>query len=203
MQQEDKTIPSVNKYLWNSGYGEGWALYVERLSDEMNLYSDDVSRLGMLSNEALRTARLVVDTGMHVLGWNREQAVDYMSKHTTLSGELIGGEIDRYIIWPGQATSYMLGKFEIAKLRDLAQEQLGAHFNIRQFHNQVLKNGVVTLPMLRIQIERWVAEQKMLYLQEETSQPVSRARASRLVFFGTPGVIQEEQIAQNNMGFPI
>ena len=103
---ENKSHHSLDKYLWNAGYGEGWALYVERLADEMGLYTDEVSRLGMLSNEALRTARLVVDPGMHVMNWTRDQAVTYLKQHTALSDDIIEGEVDRYSMMPGQATAY-------------------------------------------------------------------------------------------------
>lgn len=156
LSNEDKSHLSIDKYLWNSGYGEGWALYVERLADDMGLYSDEIARLGMLSNEALRTARLVVDPGMHVMGWSRERAVKYMKQHSALDDKLIEGEVDRYIMIPGQATAYMLGKREIEALRQLAQQTLGNDFDIRQFHNQVLKNGAITLPMLRSHIQDWL-----------------------------------------------
>lgn len=157
---EDKSHHSLNKYLWNAGYGEGWALYTERLADEMGLYSDDVSRLGMLSNEALRTARLVVDPGIHVMNWTRQQAIDYLKQHTALEDHIIEAEVDRYIILPGQATSYMLGKREIESLRTLAKNQLKSQFDIREYHNQVLKQGAVTLPMLRAQVEAWIESKK-------------------------------------------
>lgn len=156
---ENKSFLPLNKYLWNSGYGEGWALYTERLADEMGLYSDDISRLGMLSNEALRAARLVVDPGMHVMNWSREQAVEYLKMHTAMDDAIIESEVDRYIMLAGQATSYMLGKQQIEKLRDQAKAKLGNNFDIRQFHNQVLKNGTVTLPMLQAQIEDWIDKQ--------------------------------------------
>lgn len=153
---EDKSHHSLDKYLWNSGYGEGWALYVERLADEMGVYTDDISRLGMLSNETLRTARLVVDPGMHVFHWTREKAVTYLKEHTALSDSIIEGEIDRYIMNPGQATAYMLGKRQIEVLRDLAHDDLKDNFDIREFHTQVLKNGAITLPMLESQIKNWL-----------------------------------------------
>ncbi len=156
MVLEDKDQLSLNKYLWNAGYGEGWALYTERLADEMGLYSDNISRLGMLSNEALRSARLVVDPGLHMMNWTREQAIDYLKKHTAMEDNIIEAEVDRYIMLPGQATSYMLGKREIENLRTDAKSKLGKKFDIRQFHNQVLKNGTVTLPMLRSQVEEWI-----------------------------------------------
>ncbi|MBA2650924.1 MAG: DUF885 domain-containing protein [Tatlockia sp.] len=153
---ENNSLLPLNKYLWNAGYGEGWALYVERLADEMGLYKDDISRLGMLSNESLRAARLVVDTGIHAMHWSREQAVDYLREHTALDGDIIQGEVDRYIMLPGQATSYMLGKNEIEELRQLAKQELGDLFNIRQFHNHVLNHGSVSLPILRTIIENWI-----------------------------------------------
>ncbi|WP_019215934.1 DUF885 domain-containing protein [Legionella tunisiensis] len=162
---ENKAIPTLNRYLFNAGFGEGWALYVERLADEMGLYQDDISRLGMLSNETLRAARLVVDTGIHAFHWSREKAVDYLKQHTALSENIIEGEVDRYIMMPGQATAYMLGKYEIERLRRLAKEQLGSRFDIRQFHNQVLKNGVVSLPILRAQIESWLEAKKRVNWQ--------------------------------------
>ena len=156
LQMETPTGHSFDKYQWNSGFGEGWALYSERLADEMGLYSDDISRLGMLSNEALRTARLVVDPGLHVLGWSRQQAVDYLKKHTALDQGIIEGEVDRYIMLPGQATSYMIGKREIDSLRQLASNKLGTKFKLAEFHTQLFKNGAVTLPMLRLHIETWL-----------------------------------------------
>ena len=160
LNYENKSLPPLNRYLFNAGFGEGWALYAERLADEMKLYQDDISRLGMLSNETLRAARLVVDTGIHAFHWSRERAVVYLREHTTLSETIIEGEVDRYIMMPGQATAYLLGKNEIQRLRQLAKEQLGDRFDIRQFHNQVLKNGMVSLPILRVQIEKWLKNQK-------------------------------------------
>lgn len=157
LAQEDKNQHSVNQYLWNCGYGEGWALYVERLADNMRLYSDDISRLGMLSNEALRAARLVVDPGIHYMNWSRQEAINYLKNHTALKQETIESEVDRYIMMPGQATSYMLGKREIEQLQKLSKEKLGDKFTYPEFHNQVLKNGTVTLPMLKEQILEWIA----------------------------------------------
>ncbi|PJD92968.1 MAG: DUF885 domain-containing protein [Legionella sp.] len=153
---ENKTLPRLNRYLFNAGFGEGWALYAERLADEMGLYQDDISRLGMLSNAALRAARLVVDTGIHAFHWKREDAVDYLKRHTALNDAIIEGEVDRYMMLPGQAVAYMLGKNEIESLRHTAQMQLGSQFDIREFHNQVLKHGMVSLPILRMHIEHWL-----------------------------------------------
>lgn len=145
------------RYFGTSGYVEGWALYTERLADEMGLFSSDVDRMGLLSNEALRAARLVVDAGMHALGWTRQQAIDYVLANTTESVSSTTAEVDRYIAVPGQATSYMLGNLEIRRLREQAERELGSRFDIRAFHDRVLEDGNVTLPMLRDKIERWIA----------------------------------------------
>jgi len=150
----------VLKYFFNSGMGEGWALYTERLADEMGLYSGDIDRLGMLSNEALRAARLVVDPGMHALGWSRERAVAYMLENTAESEGEVGYEIDRYLAVPGQATAYLTGSLEIQRLRAEAEARLGERFDVRAFHDRVLENGTISLPMLRSEIDRWVMEQE-------------------------------------------
>lgn len=160
LAQEEKSHHPIDSYLWNAGFGEGWALYSERLADEMNLYGDNISKLGMLSNEALRTARLVVDPGIHVFGWSRQQAIDFMKKHTALDRNVIEGEVDRYIMMPGQATSYMLGKREIDTLREYSKSILKEKFDIRDFHDQVLKHGAVTLPMLRANIMSWLETER-------------------------------------------
>lgn len=148
----------VLKYFYNSGMGEGWALYAEKLSDELGLYTGDIDRLGQLTNEALRAARLVVDPGMHALGWSRRRAVDYMRENTAESAGSIAYEVDRYIAVPGQATAYLLGSLEIQRLRAEAAERLGEAFDLRAFHDRVLENGTISLPMLREQVEDWVAE---------------------------------------------
>lgn len=144
-------------YFYSSGFVEGWGLYSERLSEEMGLYSGDIDKMGLLSNEALRAARLVVDAGMHALGWTRQQAIDYLMANTTSSLASATAEVDRYIAVPGQATAYMLGNLEIRRLRGEAERQLGSRFSIRDFHDRVLEDGSVTLPMLREKIERWIA----------------------------------------------
>ena len=153
-------IHPILKYFYNSGYGEGWALYSERLSDEMGIFSSDLDRVGLLSNEALRAARLVVDAGMHALGWTRQQAIDYLLEHTTESEASATAEIDRYIAVPGQATAYMLGNLEIRRLREEASGRLGDRFDIKAFHDRLLEDGTVTLAMMRAKIEAWVAGQE-------------------------------------------
>jgi uncharacterized protein (DUF885 family) len=153
---EREGLHPVQRYVFMSGFGEGWGLYSERLAEEMGLYSSDIDRMGLLSNEALRAARLVVDPGMHALGWSRRQAIDYMLANTAESRSSIESEVDRYIAVPGQATAYMLGNLEIRRLRDGARTALGDRFDIRVFHDRVLENGAVPLSMLRRKIEYWI-----------------------------------------------
>jgi uncharacterized protein (DUF885 family) len=152
---ENKNIHPLGRYFWNSGYGEGWALYAERLSDELHLFSDDVERLGMLSDQQLRAVRLVVDSGIHTKNWTRKQAIDYMLAHTAENEHDATAEIDRYIIMPGQATSYMLGAIEIRKARDAAQQSMGSRFDIKSFHDRVLEDGAVPLTFLKQKIQLW------------------------------------------------
>ena len=123
----------------------------------MNLFSSDVDRLGMLSSQAFRAVRLVVDTGMHVFGWQRQQAIDYMLAHTTDTPDDVASEIDRYIVWPGQATAYMLGMLEIQRLRAEGQQKLGPSFDIKAFHDRVLEDGAVPLGYLTEKIRSWIA----------------------------------------------
>jgi uncharacterized protein (DUF885 family) len=158
--QERQGLHPALRYLWISGTGEGWAVYTERLADELGLYSSDLSRVGELSHEAHLAARLVVDSGMHALGWTRQQAIDYLLGNTSLSeGEVIY-EIDRYIAFPAQAVSYMVGSLEIQRLRRLAEERLGDRFDIRAFHDAVMEDGTVTLEILRRKIEAWVESEE-------------------------------------------
>ncbi|HVE14900.1 MAG TPA: DUF885 domain-containing protein, partial [Elusimicrobiota bacterium] len=146
---ENRSLPAFRRNGGSDAYVEGWALYSERLADEMGLYTDDLSRLGMLSDQALRACRLVVDTGLHAKGWSRRRAIDFMRDNTLLSEEESTAEIDRYIVWPGQALAYKVGQREIQALRRESATSLGDKFDIRAFHDLVLKNGPVTLPILR------------------------------------------------------
>jgi uncharacterized protein (DUF885 family) len=148
------------RYLWNSGYGEGWALYSERLADELGLYPTPLDRIGLYSDQIARASRLVIDSGLHTMGWTRQQAVDYMMANSGWAPVDIQNEIDRYISWPAQATSYMLGMIEIRRLRTLAEETLGDNFDLRAFHDRVVGMGGITLPMLEESIEVWIAEQQ-------------------------------------------
>jgi uncharacterized protein (DUF885 family) len=138
-------------------FNEGWGLYAERLADEIGLYSSPITRLGMVSFAALRACRLVVDTGMHELGWSRGQAIDFMYDHTATTRANAVNEIDRYIAWPGQALAYVTGKREIVRLRERAQRALGPSFELRGFHHAVLRNGAIPLTVLDDEIERWTA----------------------------------------------
>jgi uncharacterized protein (DUF885 family) len=149
--------PRIARFLFNSGFGEGWALYAERLADELGLYSNDASRMGMLSNAAWRACRLIVDSGLHAFGWDRDRAIALMLAHTAMSPAQAAQEVDRYISWPGQATAYMTGYLEIARLRAEAEKALGARFDRKQFHDRVLENGAVPVPVLRTRIESWIA----------------------------------------------
>ena len=147
--QEREGLPEFRRHLGPTAFFEGWGLYTERLSDEMGLYSADLDRFGILSFDAWRACRLVVDTGMHALGWSREQAIDYMAAHTALGRNNIANEVDRYIVWPGQALAYKTGQLEILGVRSEARAALGERFDIRAFHDAVLGNGAVPLATLR------------------------------------------------------
>lgn len=155
----DRVHP-IARYLWNSGFAEGWALYSERLADELGLYSGPLDRMGLLSDQAARAARLVVDSGIHTKGWTRQQALDYMLNNTAWPAVDLESEVNRYIAWPGQATSYMLGMLEIRRLRTLAETELGDGFDLRAFHDRVLGYGSVTLPMLDASVRAWIEEQR-------------------------------------------
>jgi uncharacterized protein (DUF885 family) len=145
---ELQDVPEFRKHIHNSAYAEGWGLYTERLADEMGLYSGAVDRMGMFSADSLRACRLVVDTGMHALGWSRQQAVDYMLANSPLTGGVCRPEVDRYLLHPGQATSYMIGRLEIQRMRAEAQERQGEAFDVRRFHSAVLDNGSLPLGVL-------------------------------------------------------
>jgi uncharacterized protein (DUF885 family) len=150
-------LPAYRRFLDAEvcGYVEGWGLYSERLADEMGLYTSDLARLGMLSFDALRACRLVVDTGMHHLGWSRQKAMDFMWDNTATTRANVRNEIDRYSAWPGQALAYMIGRREIQRLRGQAQERLGARFDLRAFHGTVLGNGAVPLDVLGQIVAAW------------------------------------------------
>ena len=151
-------LPAYRRFLDAEvcAYVEGWGLYSERLADEMGLYSAPVQRLGLLSFDALRACRLVVDTGMHHLGWSRQQAVDFMWANTATTRHNVVNEVNRYIAWPGQALAYMIGRREIVRLRGVAQQRLGGDFDVRDFHGAVLSHGAVPLRVLDGVVGTWV-----------------------------------------------
>ncbi len=153
---ELEDLPAFQRFsTGHTAYVEGWGLYSERLAEEMGLYERDLDRLGMLAADSLRSCRLVVDTGLHALGWSRQQAIDFMAAHAPASRESITVEIDRYIDIPGQALAYRVGQREIFRLRETARERLGDAFDISGFHDTVLGSGAVTLPVLAMLVARW------------------------------------------------
>jgi uncharacterized protein (DUF885 family) len=157
--QELGDVPLFRRTLGTTAFVEGWALYTERLADEMGLYATDLDRLGAASYDAWRGARLVVDTGVHAMGWTRAQAEQFMREHTALTPENIANEVDRYVTDPAQALAYKVGQLEILRLRAKAEQALGARFDLRAFHDAVLGGGAVTLPVLEQQVDAWIAVQ--------------------------------------------
>jgi uncharacterized protein (DUF885 family) len=155
---EHKNQPEFRQHDYISAYGEGWAVYCERLGVEMGMYQTPYDRFGMLGWQIWRAVRLVVDTGIHSKGWTREQALKYMHDYTALPDHEIETEVDRYIAWPGQALSYYLGELAILRAREKAEKALGPKFNIRAFHDAVLELGSVPLPVLTAHIDRFIAE---------------------------------------------
>ena len=153
-------IPPFRKNLYLSAYGEGWGLYTEYLAEEMGLYTTPYEQFGKLTYEMWRACRLVVDTGIHALGWSKEMVLDYMSSNTALSLHEINTETDRYISWPGQALSYKIGELKIRELRSLAEDKLGSNFNIRDFHEIILSEGTVTLAILESRVLNYIQKTK-------------------------------------------
>jgi len=154
IMQEVSELPAFRRFSGTTAYIEGWGLYSERLSEEMGLLSGEIDRFGVLSFDAWRASRLVVDTGIHALGWTRQQAIDFMVEHTALGENNIANEVDRYISYAGQALAYKLGQLEILRLRSEARERQGDRFDIRRFHDAVLEQGALPLPVLRAVVER-------------------------------------------------
>ena len=157
----DDSLPILNTIFYSNAAGEGWGLYAEYLASEMGLYENDpVDDLGRLQQELHRAVRLVVDTGMHAMGWSREQAIEYSVATEGIHVDEATAEIERYAVWPGQALCYKLGMLKILELRKRAQEQLGDQFDIRTFHDQVLENGALPLNLLEARIDTWIAVSK-------------------------------------------
>ena len=155
ISQELDDLPEFQRHEGSTAYVEGWGLYAERLADEMGLYSTGLDRLGMLTADSWRSARLVVDTGLHALGWSRQRAIDYFVDHTPVPVDQIAPEVDRYLAMPGQALAYKVGQLEIERLRAEAGSRLGDRFELAAFHDLVLGSGAVTLPVLSTMVDRW------------------------------------------------
>ena len=157
---ERPSVHPLNRYLGNSAYIEGWAIYAETVADGLGLFSSDASRLRWLEDKVYEGATLVMEAGMHAKGWTRQQAIDYELAHTTRTPEQAAIDVDRRIGWPGQGYSYQVGQLEIRRLRTEAERTLGPRFDVRAFHDRVLEDGTITLPMLRDKIARWLAASK-------------------------------------------
>jgi uncharacterized protein (DUF885 family) len=159
--QQMTGLPKFRQHAGNSGYVEGWALYAEQLGREVGFYQDPVSDYGRLSSELFRAVRLVVDTGIHAQGWSRDQVVAFFRKYQPVDEPTIQSETDRYISWPAQALSYKLGQLKFRELRDRAQKELGAGFDIRAFHDEMLNGGVLPLDLLDSRTNQWISAQKL------------------------------------------
>jgi len=157
---QELTLPAFRKYGGFTAFTEGWGLYAESLGLDVGFYKDPYQNFGRLSYEMWRACRLVVDTGLHVKGWSRQEAIDYMAENTALSLHNIEAEVDRYITWPGQALAYKIGQLKIKELRDRANKALGSDFDLRRFHDAVLENGGVPLFVLEAKIDAWIANEE-------------------------------------------
>jgi uncharacterized protein (DUF885 family) len=155
LARSQKGLPDFRKFYSNSAYGEGWALYAESLGSQLGVYKDPYNRFGQLASERFRAARLVIDTGIHSMGWTREQAQEYFHAHAPTQAL---SEVDRYISWPGQALSYTLGQLKIVELRKKAEKELGPKFDVRDFHDVVLRDGSLPLELLQAQVEKYIAD---------------------------------------------
>jgi len=153
-------MPMFRKTAYFVAYGEGWGLYAERLGYDMGLYDDPYDRFGQLTYDMWRAVRLVVDTGMHSMGWSREQAIAYFKANAAKTDQDIVNEIDRYIAWPGQALAYKIGQLKISELREKSAKALGPKFDLRAFNDEVLNTGSVPLETLERHIDAWIDAQQ-------------------------------------------
>ncbi|HEV7606307.1 MAG TPA: DUF885 domain-containing protein [Steroidobacteraceae bacterium] len=156
IQQELTDLPRFRRFNGYVSYSEGWALYAESIGKELGVFTDPYQWYGRLSDEMLRAMRLVVDTGLHAKGWTREQAIKYMLENSSMAESDVTAEVERYIVWPGQALGYKLGQLHISELRAKAQAQLGQSFDVREFHSQILRDGAVPMAVLTAKIDRWI-----------------------------------------------
>ena len=160
IQQELTELPRFRRFNGYVSYSEGWALYAESIGKELGVFTDPYQWYGRLSDEMLRAMRLVVDTGLHSKGWTRERAIKYMLDNSSLAESDVTAEVERYIVWPGQALGYKLGQLHISALRANAEQQLGAAFDVREFHSQVLRDGALPMDVLSAKIDRWIAAKR-------------------------------------------
>lgn len=160
LAQELEGLPEFRKQGWYTAYGEGWALYSESLGEVMGFYKDPYSKFGQLTYEMWRAIRLVVDVGIHTMGWNRQRAIDFFKENSSKTEHDIEVEVDRYIVWPAQALAYKIGELKIKELRAFAAKELGEQFDIRAFHDEILGHGALPLDILEARIKVWVTEQK-------------------------------------------
>jgi uncharacterized protein (DUF885 family) len=160
LSQELTGVPAFRRFGGYTAFEEGWALYSESLGSELGMYEDPYSKFGQLTYEMWRAIRLVIDTGIHTKGWTRQQAIDYFKANSSKTEQDITVEVDRYIVWPGQALAYKLGQLKIRELRAYATAQLGPRFDIRAFHDQVLGAGALPLNLLEARIKAWVEQLK-------------------------------------------
>jgi uncharacterized protein (DUF885 family) len=160
LARETPTQSRYRRYAVPTSFIEGWALYCERLGEEMGLYEDDLARLGLWSLQSWRAARLVVDTGIHAKGWSRDQAMEYLRDNTVTSDRNVAGEVDRYIGNPGQALAYMVGGLHFARLREQAETALGSGFRPGEFHLRALENGALPLHALSEVVDEWLADKE-------------------------------------------
>ncbi len=167
--QEQEELPWFRRFGGYGAFTEGWGLYAESLGEEMGFYQDPYSKFGQLTYEMWRAIRLVVDTGMHALGWSRQQAIDFFLENAGKAEHDIVVEVDRYIVWPGQALAYKIGELKIKELRRTAEEELGEAFDIRAFHDTVLGNGALPLTVLEAQVRDWIAAVKSAASQQPAS----------------------------------
>jgi uncharacterized protein (DUF885 family) len=156
LARENTALPPLLRYGSNTAYGEGWGLYAESLGPELGMFTDPWQMFGHLDMEMLRAVRLVVDTGLHALGWSRDRALAYMADNTSMAPRDIAVEIDRYIAWPGQACAYKIGELTIARLRREAQAALGPRFDVRDFHEQCLGVGALPMAVLEARVADWI-----------------------------------------------
>ena len=160
LAKENESLPAFQRFGWSTAFIEGWALYAESLGHELGMFQDPYQHFGHLELEMFRALRLVVDTGLHAMSWTRSQAVDYMSSHCSLEESVIKTEVDRYVVWPGQALAYKWGQLAIRQIRAESEQALGESFDIREFHDQVLSSGILPIPVLEAKVRAWVENQK-------------------------------------------